>query len=471
MSREPECADLTTEQVVLGCVLSGTLPSAATLPPEAFTEHRRNVWEAMQALEAEHSSVDHLTVADRLKARGQLAGCGGPAALMELDSGIPFTENLPHYAAILRDRMARRSILATLATARLKALDLNAAPLATANGAATALSAIRGPRTLKRAGELVYRLTDKWHKNLEAPDGSVAPCLPWPHVGMDAGVPFGRVSVVAGRSGNFKTGLVADGMWYWANSMKLPGGVIGLEDGCDWWIERLTGRAVGIAYEEVGFARLDEEHKGQETALANWCGTAHGVMEERVFFEDYRDADDSSSSISFPEVFATIRNMVEGGARWIVIDHGLKIDWARGASTDRYDMAIGHGIDKCALYAERTGAAIIFLWHLNRAQQEGSTPQRSDLKESSYVDAAARKIYVLWKHADKPGVQLVTTVKATKGEEGVTVALPLTDAKYGLLARTGGYRVDFVAEAAERKAQADAARVVRNGKGKHWDSR
>ena len=42
-------------------------------------------------------------------------------------------------------------------------------------------------------------------------------------------------------------------------------------------------------------------------------------------------------------------------------------------------------------------------------------------------------------------------MKATKGKEGFTAALSLADAEYGLLSRTGGYVVDFEAEAAERR--------------------
>jgi hypothetical protein len=41
----------------------------------------------------------------------------------------------------------------------------------------------------------------------------------------------------------------------------------------------------------------------------------------------------------------------------------------------------------------------------------------------------------------------------------------MRDAVYGLLSRTGGYRVDFAAEAAEAKQRADAAKKDRKEKG------
>lgn len=459
--------DTETERAVLGCVLSAgeearrVVESTGPLPPEAFTEARRHVWEAMLAVE----KVDTLTVAECLKRHGRLAEVGGPAGLMALDAGVPLAHNLAAYVAILRDRMLRRQLVTAADALRRQAEDLGANPVLAGAAASASLGAIRVERTLKRGGELVYRLVDKWEANrtASAEGRRATPCLPWPHEGMDTGVPRGRVTVVAGRSGNFKSGLVSDGMFYWAKSMQEPGGLIGLEDGCDWFLERLTGRAVGVPYEQVGYAPLDE---GQQASLGNWCATAHEALEARMVYEDYSETGDAASSISFPEVFAVIQRMTEAGAKWIVIDHGLRIDWMKGAATERYDMAIGQGMARCSRYAERTGVAIVFLWHLNRAQQEGSIPQRSDLKESGYVDAEARKIYVLWKQASRPGVQLCTTVKATKGEEGYTVALPMTDAVYGLLSRTGGRVVDFAAEAAEERQRQDDARKARSLKGR-----
>jgi replicative DNA helicase len=464
-------ADVKAEEATLGSILAyGTAQEAAEavrstgpLQPEAFTGARRLVWEAMVALVEDGKGVDHLTVADKLKARGQIATVGGPAALMAFDQATPLVLNLPSYVAILRDRMDRRAVVATAETAIQQAGNLAVSAETTASVAATRMSSIRTAKPLRRGGELIYRLVDKWDENVKTQLNGGAPkvpCLPWPHEAMsgDTGIPYGRLSVVAGRSGNFKTGLVADGIWHWGANLKVPGGVIGLEDGCDWFTERLTAREVMIPYEQVGYARL---HESQQEMLQAWCSRAYEVLEQNVLIEDYTREGDAADSIGFGEVFAVIRAMVEAGARWVVIDHGLRIDWMKGAAVERNDMAIGHGMKRISRYAERTGAAIVFLWHLNRQTEEGFMPKRSDLKESGYLDAEARKIYILWRQPTRPGVQLCTTVKATKGKEGYTAALPLTDSEYGLLGRTGGYVVDFEAEAAQAAAEREAAKQER----------
>jgi replicative DNA helicase len=441
------------EKAVLGCILAGAKPSeTGPLPPEAFTESRRHVWEAMCSLEQEATAITHLTLADRLTIRGKFKECGGAAGLMAIDNTLRNAEtpSISAYAGILRERMRRRT--AWDATERLqRALrDLSVPPEAAASAASATLSTIHTDTTLQRAGYLVYEMLDDWERNSGAA-GTPArtPTLPWPFEAMaeDRGILRGRFNLVAGRSGNFKTGLVTDGIWHWADKLEEGGGVIGLEDGCSWFTERLTARNVPVSYLDVGYARL---HEHQRQRLDEWCDRLYAVLDARVFAEDYRRTGRGQRA-TFPTVFRTCREMIDKGAKWIVIDHGLRIDWMPGSGVDRYDMAIGHGCQQLATLADHTGCAIVMLWHLNRANDEEAFPTRADLAESRYLDAEARKIYVLWKQRARPGYQLVTTVKATKGKEGFTAALSLADAEYGLLSRTGGYKVDFEAEAAERR--------------------
>lgn len=453
------------EKAVLGCILAGAKPSeTGPLPPEAFTESRRHVWEAMCSLEA--SGIDHVTLAERLKARGRLAECGGPAGLMALDASVPLGHNLPAYVATLADRMRRRTLVDAAEALRRSAGDLQATPDASATAAVARLGAMHTDEPpLQRAGSLVYEMLDTWEQNSgKGLNGREhAPTLPFPHEAMadERGILRGRLNVIAGRSGNFKTGFVTDGIWHWADKLEEDGGVIGLEDGCSWFTERLTARNVPVSYLDVGYARL---HEHQRSRLEEWCARLYDVLERRVFKEDYRprvvvrDWRQATGHLrrmnkraTFPTVFRTCQEMIERGARWIVVDHGLRIDWLTGSGVDRYDMAIGFGCQELATLADHTGCAIVMLWHLNRTNDEEAFPTRADLAESRYLDAEARKIYVLWKQRARPGYQLVTTVKATKGKEGFTAALSLADAEYGLLSRTGGYVVDFEAEAAERR--------------------
>lgn len=464
-------ADEQAETAVLGCMLLGKTCADTGLTTEAFTGNRRTVWEAMVALEAERprgaeTNLDLVQLAERLKARGQLAKVGGPSYLMTLDQGAPFLHNLPAYVATCVERQARRDLESIGETILAKARDLMCPPAPTATSMAARLLEVRPQRRLRYAGELVYGMIDGWEARMMAArdGGHASPTLPWPHEPYGGSGPLrGKMFVVAGRSGNFKTGKVSDAIWHWGHTLGLKGGVMGLEDGCSWFLERLTARRISISYEQIGYARLDE---GQQVALQNWCAEAHDTLSRNVFMEDDKSLGDGAMVTFHKDVYPTLQLWADNGAKWAVVDHGLCIDWATGSGVDRPDMAIGRGLRMCSRLAERTGMAVGFLWHLNRVQDEGAFPKRSDLAESAYLDREARRIDVLWKQPNRPGFQLSTCVKATKGEEGVTMALPLYDAPYGLLGLTKGYRVDFEAEEKERKQRAEEERASRGLKSK-----
>jgi replicative DNA helicase len=232
-------------------------------------------------------------------------------------------------------------------------------------------------------------------------------------------------------------------MWHWLAELKLPGGVFGLEDGADWLLERATARKVGIPYGDVGACRL---HDHQQVALQEWMGQAHRVLEDRLFIHE-------SPAIDFPDLLSTARQWVRAGARWIVIDHGLRIRYQASGSRERLDLTIGNAMNALADFGIKAGVPVVLCWHLNRDSEEEAPPKRSDFKESGYLDAAARTMLGLWKQKDRPGSVLTTVVKCTKGEEGATFALE-RDAPHGLIHSTGGYEVDFAAEAeAARRAK------------------
>jgi replicative DNA helicase len=292
--------------------------------------------------------------------------------------------------------------------------------------------------------------------------GEVQPFLQVPHQALAEVFPgfVSNLNVVAARSGGFKTGLLTDCIWHWADTLGLKGGIFGLEDGTGWAFDRLTARQLGIDYGHVGFARL---HEHQMHAYQDWCERAYPVLQERLFVYDTSDVDAEAAAsdtpiADWPDVLQEIKRWLAEGARFIVIDHGLRIRYTSDAKA-RYDLAIGRAMDTLANLGARHDCAIIVLWHLNRTSDEGSLPKMMDLKESGYLDAAMRSCLINWEDQDNfPGQVLITTVKHTRGAKGVTVALEKeAGGRFGLLSRTHGQVVDFAARARE------AAEAKQNG--------
>ena len=68
------------------------------------------IFAAMLELDGTQRQVDHLTLAEELKIRGQLAGVGGPAYLMSAGPGGPARPNAVQYAQIVKDQAVRRRL-------------------------------------------------------------------------------------------------------------------------------------------------------------------------------------------------------------------------------------------------------------------------------------------------------------------------------------------------------------------------
>lgn len=104
--------DLSAERAVFGAILADNTRLAKVaefITPEHFANqaHAR-IWQAMLALDGRQQRIDHLTLAEELKVRGQLAQVGGPPYLMGLDLQVPFAQNAVQYAQVVRNRAADR---------------------------------------------------------------------------------------------------------------------------------------------------------------------------------------------------------------------------------------------------------------------------------------------------------------------------------------------------------------------------
>lgn len=467
--------DTETERAVLGCVLSGSKPSETGLPPEAFTEARRYVWEAMQALETDRMDVDCLTVADRLKARGRLHECGGVPALMEMTNGVAMTWNLPSYVAILIDRMERRAGEAAGETLIAQSRDLSSVPA-------------------KAKAAAIHALSNERDHGEEAPDVDVAELsaqwLAWAErleqggprglddgmllaTGIEAldaaceGVPS-NLCVWLGLASMGKTALAAEIIMNWLKG-DVGGGIIGLEDGTKWLTRRHLARHLSIPVKKIGRTLL---HDYQQERLQQYLGWASDCYRRNLRIH-------RAGGLHASELLAIIRRWIGDGVgygkhkkkcRWVWIDHGLRVDFGT-PDQKRYDLAIGKTLEALAALGEANGVTINVNWHLNRTSDQETLPDMKQAKESGYLEAAARWMFAAWEQKQKrPGMMLGTALKVTEGPRDWTVALE-RDPEYALVKSTGGYPVDFAAEASEERQRADDARKQKTEKRpKLWEN-
>jgi replicative DNA helicase len=104
-----------TEAAVLGCVLiqrDAMLRVAALLGPSVWADPRHVlIWVAVEAMWAERTPIDLLTLTQELRKRGTLDQIGGAYYLTELTSRVASAANIEFYARILVERSITRGVI------------------------------------------------------------------------------------------------------------------------------------------------------------------------------------------------------------------------------------------------------------------------------------------------------------------------------------------------------------------------
>lgn len=107
--------NLDAETSLLGGILIDTdavVKIADTVSPEDFYDEKHGIiYSAVQSLYEKHSPIDVLTVADKLRASGQLDTIGGASYLTELSNDVPTAAHVEQYASIVSQKAIRRRLI------------------------------------------------------------------------------------------------------------------------------------------------------------------------------------------------------------------------------------------------------------------------------------------------------------------------------------------------------------------------
>lgn len=96
MLLEASCVDLAMEDLKASCF---------------YDPKHRMIFEAMSALVTDHTSVDIITVAAKLKAMGNLEAVGGPVVLANLSEKVGSAAHIEYYTKILKQKTIQRDLI------------------------------------------------------------------------------------------------------------------------------------------------------------------------------------------------------------------------------------------------------------------------------------------------------------------------------------------------------------------------
>lgn len=386
MKRQDELVPLEAERAVLGAVLADqSLLDAAQeiLSAQDFgTAAHEAIFSTMVALGNERRGIDHLSVAEALKARNLLTIAGGPAYLMALDQGVPLTHNAPEYARAVKAHAMRRAFALAgreVTDAALSgAVEADALP-EYADKRIAALHPSRARGDFRPIGDFMIPVLDQLDSMKRADSGVTGLATGFPDLDrMLTGLHPGELIVLAARPGIGKTSLAMNIALNVATRAERAAGVFSLEMPAEQLLLRMLASQARVDLKKLRGGRLTphDEEKFQETAGA--------VADAPVYIDD-------SGDMSPTEARAKARRLKAKDPRLglLVVDY-LQLMRLRGKSDSR-QAEVGEISRSLKQLAKELEVPVLALSQLNRKVEErkGGKPMLSDLRESGAIEQDA----------------------------------------------------------------------------------
>src|SRR5215472_7347626 len=378
--------DLAAERAVLGAILSDNTVIASVaeiVQADDFAGPvHAQIFEAMLALDLQQRPVDHLTLSDELKIRGQLTATGGPAYLMTLDQLVPYAGNATQYAHIVKSEAIRRRLagvgreiqeLASQETGEIDAL------IDEAERKVFQIAERQREGDLKPVRELMeatLELLDNLNRSTSGITG-----LSSGFIDVDlqlTGFHRGELLVLAARPGLGKTSLALNVAMHVALKEEKAVGIFSLEMPADQLLMRLLASSARVDLKKLRGGRLtaQDQEKFQQVAGA--------LFSAPIYIDD-------SGTLSYFELRAKARRLKQKEPRLglLVVDY-LQLMHQTGKVENR-QLEVSEISRSLKALAKELDIPILALSQLNRKIEErrGGKPMLSDLRESGAIEQDA----------------------------------------------------------------------------------
>ena len=394
------------------------------LTPEDFyrTAHQ-HIFAAMSDLFDKSEPVDLVTLANRLKEKGQLESVGGATYLARLVDTVPLAVNAPHYAKIVHDKASLRRLIEKANAIVKRCFEDRSEPEEVIDFAETSIFEI----SEKKSRQSFYPLSKIILGNIETLEEkqgnrSLVTGVPTGFTGIDnltSGFQNSDLVIIAARPSMGKTALALNIARNAAVEASIPVAIFSLEMSK----EQLSLRML------CSEARIDSSRlRGGFFSMEDWhrLTDAAGILSESPIYID------DSPSISAMEIRAKARRLkMDKNIGLIIIDY-LQLMHGRVAA-ERRDLEISEISRALKALAKELNLPVVALSQLNRMleQRTDKRPRLSDLRESGALEQDADVVAFIYrdevynKEDENPNKGIAEIILA-KQRNGPTGDVPLT---------------------------------------------
>jgi replicative DNA helicase len=385
--------NLEAERSVLGAVLlrNEVINLAVELvkPHDFFRDAHRILFDKMVTLSEHGRPIDLVTLNEELARSGELEDVGGPAYIASLVDGVPRATNVEHYAAIVKEKSTRRSLIfaANKILSSAYAAEEEAAELVDEAERSVFQIAESGLRTgFVSLSQLVHDGFQTIEK-LQERKGLVTG-VPTGFEQLDemtSGLQPSDLVIVAARPSMGKTSFTLNVAQHVGTTTDMTVGFFSLEMSKEQLFMRLLTSEARIDAHRFRSGYLGEQDYAR-------LATALGTLDRaRVFIDD-------SAAIGVLEMRAKARRLkAEHGLHLLFIDY-IQLMQGRGRFENRQQelASISRALKGLA---KELQIPIVALSQLSRAPDARADhrPQLSDLRESGALEQDADVVMFIYR--------------------------------------------------------------------------
>jgi replicative DNA helicase len=414
--------NIQAEESILSAILfdnNALLDVIEILAPEDFyrTAHQK-IYASVTDLFDKTEPIDLVTLANRLKEKGQLEEIGGASYLSRLLDTVPPAVNAPHYAKIVHDKASLRRLIEKSNAIVKRCFKEEGNADEVIDYAETAIFEITENKS-QQAFFPISKLIMGNIETLEENQGnrSLVTGVPTGFSHLDnltSGLQNADLIILAARPSMGKTALALNIARNAAVDANIPVAIFSLEMSKEQLSLRMLCSEASIDSSRLrgGFFSMEDWHRLTDAA---------GVLSEAPIYID------DSASLTAMEIRAKARRLkMDKNIGLVVIDY-LQLMQGR-ASAERRDLEISEISRSLKALAKELELPVLALSQLNRMleQRTDKRPRLSDLRESGALEQDADVVAFIYrdevynKEEDNPrrGIAEILLSKQRNGPTG-----------------------------------------------------
>src|SRR3989338_12976 len=416
--------NIEAEQSVLGSLMldkEAIVKIADTLIAEDFYEYRHGlIYLSILELYETHSSIDILTVSNRLEGKKKLEEIGGTSYLTQLVNSVPSATHIVHYAKIVQHKSTLRRLIHASNEINAMGFQEEETLEILLDRAEQKLFGVSQKYLKQNFISINEVLQETFERIDELPrDKGKLRGVATGYTGLDnllGGFQKSDLVILAARPSMGKTALALNLARFMAVSLKVPVGIFSLEMSKDQLVDRLLATEAGVGLWKMRTGRLSDQ--GSDNDFER-IGHAMGKLSEAPIFID------DSAAANIMEIRTKARRLkAEHDLGLVIVDY---LQLMVGANQESRVQEVSDISRSLKALARELNVPVLALSQLSRRVEERrpQIPQLSDLRDSGSIEQDADVVIFIYreevyrgKDSSKPNIAQLLIKKHRNGPTG-----------------------------------------------------